>query len=435
MSAAIPGGPFSTLPQSTRGNLASSTSSSILSTPGSPLSVSSIAPGPYYSNGTASPSGRNKDEHGTERTQTVRPGTSLINMNSSTSTANATDKTGPTKIAKSIEHLGSHEHHTYTNSDDLDDVSSPGGSNYGSASYRQYQQHTGAYGSPRAATSAQLRANRAAAGGQLDTFSPGSGGGGQLHALHSKGSNISTSTFIAAPSRDREREKMEREPLPSSFHTTPGQATPTQGNTVPYTPSLPQHTPALSTSSTASILASNPAVARGKASAPSTPLTNMSTLPHTPQSTSSPLSATPTGVATPTHPAVTRTKSNLSSSVPLTPGTAGSSNHRSSGSRRGTVGREKEKDGDHGTSSRRAKIRITPHLPTGLPMEMAPPTLMYWSRAPVYGHLPTRSMRAHSVTLVDNTAWLFGGCDERGCARDVWCCDVGEWLSLLENSC
>lgn len=37
-------------------------------------------------------------------------------------------------------------------------------------------------------------------------------------------------------------------------------------------------------------------------------------------------------------------------------------------------------------------------------------------------------MRAHTVTLVDNIAWLFGGCDEKGCARDVWCCDVGEYI-------
>ncbi|KAG8805934.1 hypothetical protein FRC18_006412 [Serendipita sp. 400] len=76
-----------------------------------------------------------------------------------------------------------------------------------------------------------------------------------------------------------------------------------------------------------------------------------------------------------------------------------------------------------GDSSRKTKIRGTPHLPHGS-AEPAPPTLMYWSRAPVYGHLPTRSIRAHTVTLVDNLAWLFGGCDERGCSKDVWCCDV-----------
>ncbi|KAI0334134.1 galactose oxidase [Cubamyces sp. BRFM 1775] len=46
---------------------------------------------------------------------------------------------------------------------------------------------------------------------------------------------------------------------------------------------------------------------------------------------------------------------------------------------------------------------------------------MHWSRAPVYGLLPPRGMRAHSVTLIDNVAWLFGGCDEKACWRDVFC--------------
>lgn len=79
---------------------------------------------------------------------------------------------------------------------------------------------------------------------------------------------------------------------------------------------------------------------------------------------------------------------------------------------------------------RRPKIRTVPHLPHG-PAEPAPPTLMYWSRAPVYGHLPSRSMRAHTVTLVENTAWLFGGCDDKGCAKDVWIFDVGASVSLV----
>ena len=79
---------------------------------------------------------------------------------------------------------------------------------------------------------------------------------------------------------------------------------------------------------------------------------------------------------------------------------------------------------------RRAKVRMIPHLPHG-PAEPAPPTLMYWSRAPVYGHLPSRSMRAHTVTLVENTAWLFGGCDDKGCAKDVWTFDVGAFAYLV----
>ncbi|OSD03716.1 galactose oxidase [Trametes coccinea BRFM310] len=46
---------------------------------------------------------------------------------------------------------------------------------------------------------------------------------------------------------------------------------------------------------------------------------------------------------------------------------------------------------------------------------------MHWSRAPVYGNMPPRGLRAHTVTLIDNVAWLFGGCDERTCWRDVFC--------------
>ena len=63
-----------------------------------------------------------------------------------------------------------------------------------------------------------------------------------------------------------------------------------------------------------------------------------------------------------------------------------------------------------------------------LPMrdaQPAPATLMYWSRAPVYGAMPASGMRAHSMTLIDSIAWIFGGCDERGCWRDIWCFNTG----------
>jgi len=330
-----------------------------------------------------------------------------------------------------MEHPGGHEHLTYSTADDIDRLNSPGSSSSGPG-YRSYQQHTGAYGSARATTSAQLRANRAAATGtsiygvgQSDLFNPG-GGVGALHALHSKGSNLSTNTFIAGPSRDRERERLEREPLPTSSTTTPGTATPTAGNMTPSAPTIQQPHPGQPSSASTLTPPMNPGVTRNKGSAPNTPITNAAVLPQTPQSSSSPLSNNHNaGMPAPSHPAVTRTKSTIlntergSAQLP--------SSHRSSSSRRGTIARERERESGDGPppSSRRAKIRNTPHLPSGPPMELAAPTLMYWSRAPVYGHLPSRSMRAHSVTLVDNTAWLFGGCDERGCARDVWCCDVG----------
>jgi Rab9 effector protein with kelch motifs len=50
---------------------------------------------------------------------------------------------------------------------------------------------------------------------------------------------------------------------------------------------------------------------------------------------------------------------------------------------------------------------------------------MYWSKAPVWGMLPTHGFRAHTVTLADNVVWIFGGCDDRGCFKDMWCFNIG----------
>ncbi|KAJ3892793.1 galactose oxidase [Lentinula edodes] len=60
---------------------------------------------------------------------------------------------------------------------------------------------------------------------------------------------------------------------------------------------------------------------------------------------------------------------------------------------------------------------------------------MYWSRAPVYGACPTRTMRGHTVTLVDSTAWVFGGCDDKETARDIYCFDVEtmQWSHPITN--
>lgn len=49
---------------------------------------------------------------------------------------------------------------------------------------------------------------------------------------------------------------------------------------------------------------------------------------------------------------------------------------------------------------------------------------MYWSKAPVWGVLPSHGFRAHTVTLADNVAWIFGGCDDRGCFKDMWCFNI-----------
>ncbi|OSX56711.1 hypothetical protein POSPLADRAFT_1076559 [Postia placenta MAD-698-R-SB12] len=73
-----------------------------------------------------------------------------------------------------------------------------------------------------------------------------------------------------------------------------------------------------------------------------------------------------------------------------------------------------------GSTQSGPRMRTTPHLPHAKDVEVAPPTLMYWSPAPVFGLLPQHGMRAHSATLVDSVVWLFGGCDEKGCWKDVY---------------
>ncbi|KAH9948085.1 galactose oxidase [Amylocystis lapponica] len=91
--------------------------------------------------------------------------------------------------------------------------------------------------------------------------------------------------------------------------------------------------------------------------------------------------------------------------------------------------RERERHRERGRDKKAHKVRNVPHLPNAKEVVRAPATLMYWSRAPVFGVLPVHGVRAHSVTLVDSIAWLFGGCDEKGCWRDVFCfnTETMEW--------
>ena len=94
------------------------------------------------------------------------------------------------------------------------------------------------------------------------------------------------------------------------------------------------------------------------------------------------------------------------------------------------------KDAKNNTrNSREQRIRTTPRLPHNDDVPIAPATIMYWSRAPVHGTLPNRNMRAHTVTLVDNVAWLFGGCDDKGCFKDIYCFDTGTSSSHHVESC
>ncbi|TFK29105.1 galactose oxidase [Coprinopsis marcescibilis] len=70
------------------------------------------------------------------------------------------------------------------------------------------------------------------------------------------------------------------------------------------------------------------------------------------------------------------------------------------------------------------RYRSTPRLPQDKDVPAAPATGMYWSKAPAWGHLPGRTLRAHTVTLVDNVAWIFGGSDDRDTSKDIYCFDT-----------
>jgi hypothetical protein len=78
----------------------------------------------------------------------------------------------------------------------------------------------------------------------------------------------------------------------------------------------------------------------------------------------------------------------------------------------------------HTRPSRSTNHRPSPQLPSAPNVLPAPPPAMYWSRVPVHGSIPKRSFRAHTANLADEIMWLFGGCDAKGCFREVWCFDT-----------
>jgi len=68
-----------------------------------------------------------------------------------------------------------------------------------------------------------------------------------------------------------------------------------------------------------------------------------------------------------------------------------------------------------------------PRLPNVVDVEPAPPPVMYSNKAPVWGRLSTHGLCAHTITLADNVAWIFGCCDDRGCFEDMWYFSTGMW--------
>ncbi|RDB15110.1 Tip elongation aberrant protein 1 [Hypsizygus marmoreus] len=112
-------------------------------------------------------------------------------------------------------------------------------------------------------------------------------------------------------------------------------------------------------------------------------------------------------------------------------GTSISSKRPSSGTGSGSSSKDPRRKAAAAGSSQSSqpvrRIQSIPSLPHDKQVEPAPSTAMYWSRAPVYGTIPQRTMRAHTTTLVDTTAWFFGGNDDKEIVKDmkdVYCFDI-----------
>ena len=64
-----------------------------------------------------------------------------------------------------------------------------------------------------------------------------------------------------------------------------------------------------------------------------------------------------------------------------------------------------------------------PDLDKGPKVDSAPPTGMYWSRAPCFGY-DHAALRAHTVTLIGSNVYIFGGCDAKACFNDMYVFDA-----------
>ncbi|KAG1894941.1 uncharacterized protein F5891DRAFT_1060546 [Suillus fuscotomentosus] len=131
--------------------------------------------------------------------------------------------------------------------------------------------------------------------------------------------------------------------------------------------------------------------------------------------------STPTSTSTQTMPGTPRTASSRKPSSLRHTSTAVPAESISSSIKR-RASSPSAREGKYPPKTQQ-RVRATPRLPHS-DDPPAPATALYWSRAPIHGTLPMRAFRAHTVTLVDHVAWLFGGCDDKGCWKDVYCFDT-----------
>lgn len=68
---------------------------------------------------------------------------------------------------------------------------------------------------------------------------------------------------------------------------------------------------------------------------------------------------------------------------------------------------------------RPVQTRVQPSLAGSTTVTKAPAAAMYFSPCPAHGFPPERPLRAHTGVLVGQKIYVIGGCDSRGCWRDM----------------
>ncbi|CAG8844325.1 3589_t:CDS:2, partial [Racocetra persica] len=63
------------------------------------------------------------------------------------------------------------------------------------------------------------------------------------------------------------------------------------------------------------------------------------------------------------------------------------------------------------------------HMPQAPPVPPAPAPSMYWSKMRTHGKIP-KALRAHTVNLVGELMYVFGGCDSRTCFNSIYIFDA-----------
>ncbi|KAF0465446.1 galactose oxidase [Gigaspora margarita] len=77
----------------------------------------------------------------------------------------------------------------------------------------------------------------------------------------------------------------------------------------------------------------------------------------------------------------------------------------------------------HHHGDRRRNPQGEPHIPQAPPVPPAPAPSMYWSKIRTHGKIP-KALRAHTVNLVGELMYVFGGCDSRTCFNSIYIFDA-----------